>query len=407
MLCRHRLPELNLLFKQSLNQKKNTLQTRIARAFLCASFTRKELREMRSPSGNFCVSNDTFARGKADLRRLTVGKELLRSNRSVARFNRRSVDHAISYILGPHNVSYTSWGKKSVLIDGVRHELPLAMRKISRTHMFSNYIRDSSNGNEIKRATFFRLASTLTHVDTQLRRAVDYVSGFLVNDNFATITRLADSFIQEPELKKEFHVELEIARRYMKYGFNALAQNCDCIAHNILYGLSSNSGERTYEKASCVGCKHLFYIIQQLRNAIQNSRNEDVEIQKSAIRALEGCNTKMLLFLGHRLRVMNQQVAIKNMFLGMEHRCEQNKTSDECVIVVDYKMKFEPCYYREKTVDHYGKRGISWHGAMVSYYAMEEVNGVQVPVLHKFYMDHIIENENKQDVTAVFAVLEP
>ena len=174
---------------------------------------------------------------------------------------------------------------------------------------------------------------------------------------FSTITHLADSFIQEPELKKEFHVELEMAKRYMKYGFNALAQNCDCIAHNI--------------------------------------------------RALEGCNTKMVLFLGHRLRVMNQQVAIKNMFLGMEHPCEQNNTSDECVIVVDYKMKFEPCYYREKTVDHYGKRGISWHGAMVSYYAMEEVNGVQVPVLHKFYMDHIIENENKQDVTAGFAVLEP
>jgi hypothetical protein len=136
------------------------------------------------------------------VKRLTAGKELLRSNRSFARFLRRPVDHAISYILGPHNVNYTSWGKKSVLINDVRHELPLAMRKISRTHMFANYIRDSSNGNKIKRATFFRLASTLTHVDTQLRRAVDYVSGFLVNDNFATITRLAESFIQEPELKK-------------------------------------------------------------------------------------------------------------------------------------------------------------------------------------------------------------
>jgi hypothetical protein len=68
--------------------------------------------------------------------------------------------------------------------------------------MFTNYIRDSSNGNNIKRAAFFRLASTLTHVDTQLRRADDYVSGFLVNDIFATITRLVESFIKELELKK-------------------------------------------------------------------------------------------------------------------------------------------------------------------------------------------------------------
>lgn len=76
------------------------------------------------------------------------------------------------------------------------------------------------------------------------------------------------------------------------------------------------------------------------------------------------------------------------------------------MIVIDYKMKFEPCYYREKTVDHYGKRGISWHGAMVSNYEMEDVKGVQSPVLQKTYLDHTIDNENKQDITAVFAVLE-
>jgi hypothetical protein len=28
-------------------------------------------------------------------------------------------------------------------------------------------------------------------------------------------------------------------------------------------------------------------------------------------------------------------------------------------------MKFEPVYFRQKTADHYGKRGISWHGSSV------------------------------------------
>lgn len=96
-----------------------------------------------------------------------------------------------------------------------------------------------------------------------------------------------------------------------------------------------------------------------------------------------------------------KQVAIKNKFLGMEHRCEQKKTYNECVIAIDYKMKFEPCYYREKTIDHYCKRGISWQSAMVSYYSLEEVNGIQAPVLHKINMDHIIKYENKQNVTTV------
>jgi hypothetical protein len=76
--------------------------------------------------------------------------------------------------------------------------------------------------------------------------------------------------------------------------------------------------------------------------------------------------------------------------------------SDQCVMVVGFKMKFWLCFYRQKNVYHKGKRGISWHGAMVSSYVLKEVNRVQAPVLHKIYMDHIIENENKRDVTTVF-----
>ena len=41
---------------------------------------------------------------------------------------------------------------------------------------------------------FFRLASMLTHADSKLRRALDYVGAFLVNYNFATMQRLADAF---------------------------------------------------------------------------------------------------------------------------------------------------------------------------------------------------------------------
>lgn len=245
---------------------------------------------------------------------------------------------------------------------------------------------------------FFRLASTLTRADTQLRRAVDYVCGFLLNDNFATIIGLKGYFVQETEHKNKNHVELEVARRYMKYG----SLLCGCITHNILFGLSPNSGGITYEKPCCVGCTHLFYLIHHLRNAIEHSRNEDIEMQNSAIRALERCNTKMLLILRHCLRVMKKNKSqLKTSFLGWNIAVNRKKTYNECVIVIDYKMKFEPCYYREKTNYHYCKRGISWQSAMVSYYSLEEVNGIQAPVLHKINMDHIIKYENKQNVTTV------
>lgn len=86
--------------------------------------------------------------------------------------------------------------------------------------------------------------------------------------------------------------------------------------------------------------------------------------------------------------------------------CLQNKTVSECVILLDYKMKFEPVYFREKTVDHYGKKGISWHGAMITFYTVVAVDGVRTAVQNRNYMDRVVENESKQDITSVISILE-
>lgn len=61
-------------------------------------------------------------------------------------------------------------------------------------------------------------------------------------------------------------------------------------------------------------------------------------------------------------------------------------------------MKFEPVYFREKTVDHYGNKGISWHGAMITFYTVVAVDGVRTAVQNRNYMDHVVENESKQDI---------
>jgi hypothetical protein len=57
--------------------------------------------------------------------------------------------------------------------------------------------------------------------------------------------------------------------------------------------------------------------------------------------------------------MLNQQTAIRKMHTEMERDCLHNGFSNECVVLIDNKMKFEPVYFRQKTADHYGKRGIS------------------------------------------------
>jgi hypothetical protein len=66
----------------------------------------------------------------------------------------------------------------------------------------------------INRTNFLKLASALTHKDQKLRRAVDYVTGFLENENFNTIQGLLNSFFLLAK-KKEIEEEIELARRYL------------------------------------------------------------------------------------------------------------------------------------------------------------------------------------------------
>lgn len=141
-----------------------------------------------------------------------------------------------------------------------------------------------------------------------------------------------------------------------------------------------------------------------LVSPFERTHNTTATPNHSAVTALGDCVMKTQLFMGHRLRVLNQQKAIQEMHTNMSNDCLQNGESHECVVLIDYKMKFEPVYHREKTVDHYGKRGISWHGSMITYYTVSELDGVRTVEPNNIYMDHIVENENRQDVLSVVSI---
>jgi hypothetical protein len=62
----------------------------------------------------------------------------------------------------------------------------------------------------------------------------------------------------------------------------------------------------------------------------------------------------------------NQCQAIDNILGDLE----ENQGS----IVMDFKMKFDAMYYREKAIGFYGKKGSSWHGATVySRYTSDQI----------------------------------
>lgn len=104
--------------------------------------------------------------------------------------------------------------------------------------------------------------------------------------------------------------------------------------------------------------------------------------------------------------MVNQQRAISAIITELAQRCVDNGSSSEALVVLDFKMKLEPMYYREKTVESYGKRGISWHGAMVQYFTVCEDEGTSLKAQdNRLYFDYISDGDNKQDRESVVSMM--
>ncbi|KZS03338.1 Uncharacterized protein APZ42_033962 [Daphnia magna] len=206
------------------------------------------------------------------------------------------------------------------------------MRKMSHTHMYENYVKSATveipKDKQLKRSSFFNLVSALTHCDAKLHKAVDYITGFFINDNFAVISRLIDAYCDPGEEKRKLLREVDAAHRYLKYGFHG--DKDDCIAHRVSFALGGEDAP-VDATATYSNCRHLFYIFQFLNEYIIKSTAP----QHSALTALDGCLKKVQLFMGHRLRVLNQQTALRQMHTEMERNCLRNGFSNECVLLID------------------------------------------------------------------------
>ena len=48
-------------------------------------------------------------------------------------------------------------------------------------------------------------------------------------------------------------------------------------------------------------------------------------------------------------------------------------TNIDATLILDFKMKFESMSMRESTIEHFGKRGIGWHGCALVFYQYKDI----------------------------------
>ena len=380
------------------NSAKLSVERRVSRALLTASLTRKEINNQISSNLNFQFNWKIYSSARKDFKKLLDGQPLEITTRTLQRYNPAAIDTAIDFILSHENVSFLSWGTKSLCVDGIVQTFPKIIRKRTKTRIFQAYESVISLEQRLSRCIFFRIVSILTHSDNQLRKAVDYVTTTLVNDNFSVVKRIAQHFITVPAEREAFEEELEIGRRHLKYGLDRSIDQTTCVVHCTGYGLNlpkprtttntsvsseaesspngitSASDEPCYltpdsDVPTCNDCKHLLYLFKHLETKIDASP----DINESAKIALAETVRKTQLFAGHKMRVVNQQRANAKAVEDMKARCLLLGYCDECIITFDWKMKWEQMWLRESTTGFFGKRGISWHGEMILYCTLNRI----------------------------------
>ena len=194
----------------------------------------------------------------------------------------------------------------------------------------------------------------------------------------------------------------------------------DCCTHGLDYALGRPSStyklsKETKSNITCHECMFYSFVCHAVRNAVINGEQFPQSYPEKVEDALAACNDveeKLQSYMAHKVRCTNKNIAIKRIENNMITKLkESNGNHIQSMMMVDFKIKFEPISSRETTLEHFGKCGIGWHGVYLMFYKFKEYvaedrTKEMSPVKHSVYIDQIMGDSNKQDMLCVFSMLD-
>ena len=166
----------------------------------------------------------------------------------------------------------------------------------------------------------------------------------LLHENLDNIRRMAATVSSENDRSKMQACVREI-EKFLRFAFDKHIGLSLSASHNVPFSLAPSTLQQCALPDRCVSCTTPFDMIEAIK--------EFVPAQHHSV--LDDCSHKFHLYMAHRIRVANQRSAISELL----HRMHIDQRNDHAHVHMDYKMKFEPVYHNEQTLQHYGKRGMS------------------------------------------------
>lgn len=388
-----------------------SVQRRVVRAVMAKGLSTDSLGRLKRSHGvPYLGAGTTGEWARADFVTLEAGELVQKAVRVVQRVPDDIVRRAVEFILTPAHTATLSWGTRVVKLSRTeRVELPSLIRRMAAKDMFARYTSTVREDQRLGRSRFHELVRAITKHKPKLLTAIDYMTGELLNDSVSTLQDIIDAFTAGDD-KERLTTHVEVARNFLKvqYDEHILKDDDDVATHGIQFGLRKPVEDAQPRRGTCAACAFVPFVMEEIKDAVKAAPDGGKGDQADALRVLKDVERKFELYQGHRARVINQQHAITEVMRQLEADALDGDCST-ATVTIDFKMKFNVRSARETTKEHFAKRGMSWHGCMVTYFRRLPADGSGAgPRVEKVrvYVDQILENGNNQGVGTVMAMVE-
>jgi hypothetical protein len=353
-------------------------------ALLCKSLRLSTLRKL---SASRYLHSST--QGRKDFDTITRGGKIPRQFATRCRVKPEVIKALVKWILTDENVQLLSWGKKKARTDTGYREVTCVSRKKTKSQMWREYLRSHPNrAQRVGKTSFMLVAGEVTGKQQKSVKAVDYLVSELIHQNRGRLERMVHGTC-EKDVAEIIIKEMRKVFTFAKSSFvrRVGSSSSTCASHDTKFGLGIDSQSELGTVTDPETAAIFQWFDERLKAAVPAEQHKLIDESTHKIR----------VFLGHALRTRVQQQAIA------QAEAELRQDPSKCIMLADYKMKIEPSQRRESTVEHYGKRGISYHGICV-YYMHRRADGSYEPTIR--YIDTVVEGDAAQDIGAALSIIE-
>ncbi|KAE9012032.1 hypothetical protein PR003_g15180 [Phytophthora rubi] len=376
--------------------KRNSVERRTVRAMLCKFFKWSEMCRMEDQVPGFHIGKNACANGKEDFEKLTSEGVLQTEVRSRERFDQNMVSSAINSILSCDNVVYELGETKRIVLDGKYRDVLAILRKQLISFMWDHYVQNGGDESHMSRSAFYRLCRILTCGEDETRTKA---RGLLLDDNFNALTRIISDLL--PDDRAELRHCLDTLRCWLEYGCFADTSLTSCPRHQYQFGLAACDASNNRD-ACCGPCQGMQALLTHIETLLKRKR-----ANANAMSVVHDCFEKLELYMGHRLRVMNQQRAVSKMLDSLKKQAVQCETLDEAVVTIDFNVNATPVRFGDKMDEHDDENQTKWHGAMAQFWVADVDATAPAEIYeHKLYYHYVSNPANGQMKYTVAALVE-